>query len=156
MCALPYGHQDLDPKTEALAKEALVKDGRVERAHKEAKKRKRIVVQDLPSKAAHVEDQKWYCYIHQDVVDQKNFYVGQTNNLAHRLEQHLGNIKGGAVATAGKSWICYAYATMNTKKESLEAEAKIKKRQKQRLGLKLCTTSLKNMCERNNWTFTLA
>ena len=43
----------------------------------------------------------WLCYV---IRSDNRSYVGITNNLARRLRQHNGEIKGGAKATRGRQW----------------------------------------------------
>jgi len=43
----------------------------------------------------------WLCYL---IQSDNRTYVGITNNLARRLRQHNGAIKGGAKATRGRRW----------------------------------------------------
>jgi predicted GIY-YIG superfamily endonuclease len=41
----------------------------------------------------------------------KRTYIGATIDLAHRLRQHNGEIKGGAKATSGKQWERVGYVS---------------------------------------------
>ena len=45
----------------------------------------------------------WFCYLLY-IPGTNRTYIGATNDPAHRLRQHNGELKGGAKATKGKKW----------------------------------------------------
>jgi putative endonuclease len=77
----------------------------------------------------------WLVYILQDIKGR--LYTGTTTDVARRLRQHNGYIKGGAKATrSGRPWkIVYAEA-VGSKSAALKREAYIKKLSKEgKLGI---------------------
>ena len=56
-------------------------------------------------------------------------YVGITNDLARRLQQHNGELPGGAKSTrGGRPWsVGVTYGPYTTKSEALKVELKVKK-----------------------------
>lgn len=69
-----------------------------------------IVIKDRDSLIAeHSEKGNWVVYIISSVPNPGRTYCGVTNDLKHRLRQHNGEIKGGAVATIkDRPWILSA------------------------------------------------
>ena len=56
-----------------------------------------------------------------------SYYIGKTTNLAHRLRQHNGEIKGGAKYTAAKRPVAVAYTeTFQTHREAAQREYVLK------------------------------
>jgi structure-specific endonuclease subunit SLX1 len=56
-------------------------------------------------------------------TDRKKTYVGATVDPNRRLRQHNGEIKGGARATAGRSWTRkYLVGCFDTEREALRFE----------------------------------
>ena len=68
----------------------------------------------------------WYCYILKDNTNKT--YNGSTNNMARRLRQHNGEIKGGAKATKNyNNWEVYFLMTgFVDHKNCLQCEWRIK------------------------------
>ena len=55
-------------------------------------------------------------------------YIGITNNLARRIRQHNGEIKGGAKYTRGRQWtIVYVIGYFSNKSEAMKFEYRFKR-----------------------------
>ena len=109
-------HKDLSAQSMDIGLVLLDQDGRMHA--KELIKNKRIVTQVLATG-------EFCCYI-LTTLDRTRTYVCHSKNLRRRLEQHLGNLPGGAEATKGRSWEVLAYGTAPTKIIAKELERKVK------------------------------
>ena len=158
MPQLPYYHEDLEPEAMNHATELLENDGRVYRAQlkrkqdcsaREETKRRR----KLPKPALGNEEngeRKCYVYILHSVVNEGKTYVGWTKDTERRLEQHLGNLEGGAQATKNTVWKRACYATLPNEKTARTVEHKVKKMGESR---KQRVQYLERTCKDNNWEF---
>jgi len=66
---------------------------------------------------------KYYCYIIVSKSHNNYTYVGTTNNLEKRLDQHNGKLKGGAKATKKyDDWEYYKIIEFNDNKNAMRFE----------------------------------
>ena len=69
-----------------------------------------------------------YLYVLQSVHNAGRSYVGVTNDLMRRLRQHNGELRGGARYTKRDTWNFYAIFRLNSRKDALSLEWKVKHR----------------------------
>ncbi len=71
---------------------------------------------------------EWFVYVLVSQTSERT-YVGVTNDLRRRLDQHNGHAPGGAKSTrAGRPWrLGCTHGPFETKGEALQAEFRLKK-----------------------------
>lgn len=72
--------------------------------------------------------QQWWVYVLVSMSSERT-YVGVTNALRRRLDQHNGKLLGGAKSTrAGRPWrVGCTHGPFETKGEALQVEFRLKK-----------------------------
>ena len=67
----------------------------------------------------------WYVYV---LVSEGTHYVGATNNVARRVKQHNGEIKGGAKFTRGRQWeVGAVYGPYSNRSSAQKIELRVKR-----------------------------
>ena len=82
-------------------------------------------------------NQEWVCYLIKS-TDSNKTYVGATNNLERRLNDHCGlnGISKGAKATKGEMWYVLLFISgFKTKQECLSFEYQFKRMRNQKYDL---------------------
>lgn len=71
---------------------------------------------------------QWFVYVLVSIMGERT-YVGVTNDLRRRLDQHNGRLPGGAKATrAGRPWrLGCTHGPFDDKGDALRAELRLKK-----------------------------
>ena len=77
---------------------------------------------------------KYYVYMLKSIARKSKTYVGWTNDIKRRLNNH--NSGKGAKSTRGKIWHLIYYETFRSKKEAMRREYFLKKDRKLRKKLK--------------------
>lgn len=77
-----------------------------------------------------------YVYILQSTIKNNKSYVGVSNNLIRRLQQHNGEKSGGARFTrSSRPWKFFAIFSLKNRHDALSMEWKIKHKKKKSDGI---------------------